>query len=208
MLKLYSRSNTGSAAVEALLALVGADYQLVEVPREADGSAPPWYLKINRRGEIPALELEDHSIMTESAAMMIYLADGYPAAGLAPAHGTAARAQYLRWMVYLAAAPYATDLRMYYPQRYSTNADHAEAIKQKAIIDLNRDFDVLAEQMGAGPFIFGPEISAVDLYAAMLLSWSEDMPGLFKRQPKLARLFEAVAAEPKVREVWVRNGTI
>ncbi len=208
MFKLYSRSNTGSAAVEALLALVGADYQLVEVPKEEDGSAPAWYHTINLRGEIPSLQLDDLSIMTESAAMMIHIADCYPAAGLAPAHGSAARAQYLRWLVYLAAAPYATDLRMYYPQRYSTNPDHAEAIKQKAIIDLNRDFDILASQMGDGPFLLGAGISAVDLYAAMLLAWSEDMPGLFKRQPKLARLFEAVAAVPKVRAVWVRNGTI
>ncbi len=155
MFKLYCRNNTGSAAVEALLALVGAEYQLVDVPREADGLVPAWYLKINPRGEIPALELEDHSIMTESAAMMIYLADCFAEPGLAPDHGTSARAQYLRWMVYLAAAPYATDLRLYYPQRYSNNPDHAEAIKQKAIFDLNRDFDVLAGQMGEGPLLSG-----------------------------------------------------
>ena len=138
--------------------------------------------------------------------MMIYLADCYPAAGLAPSQASAARAQYLRWMVYLAAAPYATDLRMYYPQRYSTNPGHAESIKQKAIIDLNRDFDVLASRMGEGPFVLGEKLSAVDLYAAMLLSWSDDVGGLFKRQPKLARLFGAVAAEPVVKQVWQRHG--
>jgi glutathione S-transferase len=208
MLKLYGRKNTGSAAVEALLVLVGAPHVMVDVAKEPDGSAPPWYLAINPCGEVPALELEDHSIMTESAALMIYLADRFSDAGLAPAVSAADRAQYLRWMVYLAAVPYATDLRMYYAPRYSINPDHAEAIKQKAIIDLNRDFDVFAGALGEGPFVLGERFSAVDIYAAMLFSWSEDMAALFKRQPKLARLFDAVAARPGMREVWERHGIV
>jgi glutathione S-transferase len=118
----------------------------------------------------------------------------------------AARAQYLRWMIYLAAAPYTSDLRMYYPQRYSTDPSHAEAIKAKAIVDLARDFDVFAAEMGDGPFVLGNTLSAVDLYAAMLLTWSDDVDALFAKHPKLKRLYDAVAARAAVRKVWDRNG--
>jgi glutathione S-transferase len=201
MYKLYARENTGSAAVEALLALLDVQYELIAVPKNAE-----WYLKINPRAEVPTLVLPDGSVMTESAAIMIYLADAHPEAGLAPAVGTAARAQYLRWMVYMAATPYATDLRMYYSERYSTNIDHADAIKQKAIIDLARDFDVFADGMGEGPYILGDVMSAADIYAAMLLSWSNDVDALFAKQPKLQRLYEAVSANANVRRVWDRNG--
>jgi glutathione S-transferase len=206
MYKLYARNNAGSAAVEALLALLGVAHEMVLVEKTNGGAAPDWYLAINPRGEIPALGLPDGSVMTESAAMMIHLADAHPEAGLAPAVGTAARAQYLRWLVYMAAAPYTSDLRMYYPQRYSTDASHVDAIKAQAIIDLARDFDIFAAQMGDGPFILGNAISAVDLYAAMLLTWSNDVDGLFDKHPKLKRLYDAVAANSAVRKVWDRNG--
>ena len=205
MYKLYARKNAGSTAVEVLLAVLDVTHEIVDVEKTATGGAPDWFLRVNPRGEIPALELPDGSLMTESAAMMIHLADAHPEAGLAPAVGSSERAQYLRWLVYMAAAPYTSDLRMYYPQRYSIDATHAEAIKAKAVIDLARDFDFFASEMGAGPFILGGRISAADIYVAMLLSWSNDVEGLFGKHPKLKRLYDAVAAIPAVRKVWDRN---
>lgn len=206
MYTLYARPGAGSAAVEALLTLLAVPHDIKDVPKTDAGAAPDWYLAINPRGEVPSLKLPDDSIMTESAAMMIHLADSHPQAGLAPAVGTAARAQYLRWMIYLAAAAYPTDLRLYYPDRYSTDATHADAIKAKASADLLRDFDILAKGMGDGPFIMGKTMSAVDLYAAMLIAWSDDMPALCARHPKLKALYETTVKHPAIRKVWDRNG--
>jgi glutathione S-transferase len=208
MYKLYARRNSGSAAVEALLAVLGVVHELIDVPKDDAGLPPEWFGKINPRQEVPVLGLPDGSVMTESAAMMLHLADAHPEAGLAPAVGTTARAQYLRWMVYMAAAPYTSDLRMYYPHRYSTNTAHADAIKEQAIIDLARDFDVFADAMGVGPFILGDVMSAADFYAAMLLTWSNDVDALFAKQPKLKRLYEAVSAHAEIRRVWDRNGMV
>jgi glutathione S-transferase len=206
MYKLYARKNAGSAAVEALLALLDVPFEIIDVPKTETGAAPQWFKAINPRSEVPTLALPDGSVMTESAAMMIHLADTHAEAGLAPGLALAARAQYLRWMIYLAAAPYTSDLRMYYPQRYSTDPSHAEAIKAKAIVDLARDFDVFAAEMGDGPFVLGNTLSAVDLYAAMLLTWSDDVDALFAKHAKLKRLYDAVAARAAVRKVWDRNG--
>jgi glutathione S-transferase len=206
--KLYARNNTGSTAIEALLAILNVPYDLVEVPKADDAKAPSWYFDINPRGEVPTLQFPDGSVMTESAAIMIYLADMHAEAGLAPAYGTLARAQYLRWMIYLATTAYTSDLRMYYSDRYSTDATHADAIKAKAIIDLDRDFNVLANEMGDGPFILGTTMSAADIYAAMILSWSNDVEGLFKQHSKLKRLYEGAVAHADVRKVWDRNGML
>jgi glutathione S-transferase len=208
MYKLYARKNTGSTAVEALLTLLGVQFEMIDVDKTETGAAPDWYKVINPRGEVPSLGLPDGSVMSESAAMMIFLADAHPAAGLAPKLTDANRAQYLRWIVYLAAAPYATDLRLYYPERYSTDPSHAEAIKAKASIDLARDFDVFAAGMGQGPFVLGKKLSAVDLYAAMLFTWSDDVEGLFAKHPKLKQLYDSVTAQPAIRKVWDRNGLL
>jgi glutathione S-transferase len=205
MYKLYARKNTGSSAVEALLAVLGVEHEVIDVPQNNEGQVPEWYAAINPLGQVPSLALSDGTVMTESAAIMLYLADAHQDAGLAPAVGTAQRAQYLRWMVYMAAVPYATDLRMYYPNRYSIDEAHADAIKQKAIIDLARDFAVFANAIGDGPYILGKALSAADIYAAMLLTWSNDVEGLFSTHPKLKRLYDAVATNAKVRSVWDRN---
>ncbi len=206
MYKLYCRVGAGSVAVEALLAELGVAAELIDVPRQPDNSIPAWFKAINPRGEIPALVLPNGEVMTESAAIMIYLADLHSDRGLAPPTDDPLRVPYLRWMVFLAAAPYMTDLRMYYPERFSTDTNHAVGIKAKAITDLNRDFDQFTAALGAGPFILGKQFSAADIYAAMLLSWSEDVDALFKRQPKLKQLYDTVVVRPAIATVWTRNG--
>ena len=80
MYTLYARNGAGSMAPEALLAACGADYKLIVVERMPDGSFPEYFHRINPKAEVPTLVLPDDSVMTESAAMMIYLADLFPAA--------------------------------------------------------------------------------------------------------------------------------
>jgi glutathione S-transferase len=208
MYKLYARKGAGSAAVEALLALLGVSSDVIDVPKAESGAAPAWFLALNPRGEIPALQLPDGKVMTESAAMMIYLADAHGEAGLAPGLQTAERAQYLRWLVYMAAAAYTSDLRLFYPERYSTDPSHAAAIKAKASLDLAHDFEVFANEMGPGPFVLGDKMSAADLYVAMLLTWSDDVEALFAKHGKLKLLYDAVLGNAAVRKVWDRNGMV
>ena len=205
MFKLYARPGAGSAAVEALLTECGAAFEIIDVLRGPDGSFPQDYRRINPRSEVPTLLLPDNSIMTESAAMMIYLADLHPATSLAPSVTSPMRARYLRWMLYFATAVYMADLRMYYPARHSTDSSHAAKIRAKAIEDMGRDFDIFAEALGEGPYILGQLMSAVDIYAAMLISWAPDVPQLFARHANIKTLYDLVAARPLIAKIWTRN---
>ena len=205
MLKLYSRPNSGSAAVEALLMECGVAFELINVARQPDGSIPQSFRQINPRAEVPTLALADDSIMTESAAMMIFIADLNPAAGLAPAIDSPERARYLRWIMFFATAVYAADLRMYYPQRFSTDVAHAGGIKAKAIADMEGDFDIFAAALGDGPFLLGPKMSAADIYIAMIISWAADVHQLFARHRNIKQLYERVAARPMIAKAWARN---
>ena len=204
--KLFARPGAGSMAIEAMLAECGAAHTVEDVLRQANGSIPADFHRINPRGEVPTLILPDDTMMTESAAMMIYLGDRFPEAGLAPAPASPERARYLRWMIYLATTVYMSDLRMYYPARYSTDPSHAAAIKEKAIADMATDFEGLSEGIGQGPFILGSEFSAVDIYAAMLASWASDVKALFAKHPNIGTLYTLVAARPRIATVWARNG--
>ncbi len=205
MFTLYSRPGSGSAAVEALLAELDVPFRFEDVPAGPDRRTPQHYLAINPRGEIPSLQLADNSFMTESAAMMIYLADLYPEKGFAPAASAPDRAIYLRWMLYFATAVYAADLRFYYPERYIANVEHAKSVKAQSVIAMERDFQIFANQLGKANFILGNSFSAVDLYATMLISWAPDVEALFAKHANLKAFYGRVAARPKTAVVWTRN---
>lgn len=206
MFTLYARKGAGSAAVEAMLALVGAPYEVTDLEREADGSLPQFFHRINPRAEVPTLLMPDDSVMTESAAILIHLADSNPAAGLAPAVTDPLRARYLRWMLFLATTIYMSDLRMYFPERYTSDADGAAAIKATAEAGMAREIAIYADALGEGPFILGKTMSAADIYAAMLMNWAPDLKGVFAQHPNIKTMYERVTAIPAVAAVWQRNG--
>ena len=206
MFRLLARRGAGSMAVEAMLAQCGTAYEVEDLVRNSDGSLPEHLHRINPRGEVPTLLLPDDSVMTESAAIMIWLADKYPKAGLAPDPISPLRAQYLRWMVYLATTVYMSDLRMYYPERFTTDAASTAGIKAFALRGIAREFEIYADALGDGPFILGNQMSATDIYAAMLLSWVPDMAETFGRHPNLKTMYDRVVAVPAIAKVWERNG--
>ena len=205
MFTLYCRNSAGSAAVEALLAVCDAPCKIIVLERNPDGSFAEFFHRINPKAEVPTLVMPDDSIMTESAAMMIHIADHFPLAGMAPDLASPQRAQYLRWMLFLATAVYNSDLRLFYPHRYTTVASETDGIKAKAEETMSREFEIYAEALGSNTFMLG-QLSALDIYAAMLTSWAPDVPALFAKHPNLKAMYEAVTAIPAVKKVWDRNG--
>lgn len=206
MYTLYAHNGAGSMAPEALLAACGAAYDVITVERGPNGRYPDALIALNPRGEVPTLVQPDKPIMTESAAIMIHLADLHPQAGLAPPPGAPERANYLRWMLYLATTLYMSDLRFFYPARYSTNESAAEGIKARAAEQMMQEYAVYAQALGQGPFILGSRMCATDIYAAMICTWAPNVSALFATHPNLKRMHDAVLENPAIAAVWKRNG--
>ena len=205
MYELYGRKGAGSMVVEAVLEECAVPYTLREVKRDASRMPPADYLAINPLGQVPALKLPDGSVMTESAAIVLYLADEHSEGRLAPAPGQPLRPHFLRWLVYLAANIYMTDLRIYYCDRFSTRADDAANIKEAAIEAMAREWDVYAAALASKPYMLGEQFSAVDIYAAMLATWNIDVPAFFRKHPNIRASYERVVARPAVARAWLRH---
>jgi glutathione S-transferase len=112
---LYGRQNSGSLVVEVALEEIGVPFEPVTVTKDAEDVAR--FSLINPTGKVPALRLPDGTVLFESAAILIHLAQAHPDAHLAPPPQTRDYAQFLQWMVYLAANPYQSVLRIYLRSR-------------------------------------------------------------------------------------------
>ncbi|MGE0241500.1 MAG: glutathione S-transferase family protein [Parvibaculaceae bacterium] len=205
MYRLYGRPGTGSVAIEAILEAAGTPYEVTIVERSANGEVPEKLAGLNPMGQVPVLRLPDGGIMTESAAIALYLADRHPEAGLAPSPQSAERAAYLRWMVYLAANVYMTGLAAYYPDRYTSDQNGGKCVKSAALNRMAREWEIYADALGDKSYILGDRMSAADIYAAMQATWNFDVPVFFKKHPNLRAMYDRVTAHPAIAKVWGRN---
>ena len=202
--KLYGRPGAGNMAVEAAFAELGVAYDLIEVQKAADGSLDAGFHSLNPRGQVPALMLPDGSVMTETAAILLHLADAFPQSGLAPAPGSSARAQHDRWLTFAHANLYEGILRLFYPDRYVSDPSAALAVEDAARSYVLQHFAIYQGALGAGPYHFGDKLSVLDLMVWMLSGWVEPEP-LAATCPKVVHLAAAVSARPSLAAVVARN---
>ncbi|WP_323761736.1 glutathione S-transferase family protein [Maricaulis sp.] len=204
---LYGKAGFGSVCVEAALELVGADYEFVEADPLGDKGEQRRVRAVNPAGQVPALILPDDSLMTESAAILIWLGDRYPQAGLAPAFDTPARAVYLRWLLFCASAIYSTFTLSDGPERFHPDSRTHDILLARANqrrLDLwtlmNDAFDGRS-----GVFLLGDRMSLLDVYVAMISRWDPGRAAFAEAAPALVSAVEATEADPVVAEVWARN---
>jgi glutathione S-transferase len=199
MYVLYGRKGSGNVAVQALLEEAGVPYQMAWV----EDLKAPAFLRVNPNGKVPALQLPDGQIMYESAAMLAFLAETLPAAGMAPRPGSTQHALMLQWLVLLSAGTYESNLRYFYSERYG----EASSVKASASLEIDRLYGVMeAALVSKGPFLCGSTLCAADLYLAMLAGWYEpDLAALGRKFPAILALCEAVAARPSWQKVQAAN---
>jgi glutathione S-transferase len=196
--RLYGRRGAGSLAPQMLLEEIGAPYELIWVskaPAEIEALR-----RISPAAKIPALMLQDGTMVSESAAILIHLTNAHSAAALAPVAGSSAHAHFLQWMVYLSANVYEAALRVAYPARYSAAGEAAAAqIKSQALVDWTGHLEIVHAALS--PYLLGAQLSAADLYLYMLASWYPlDDPALAARLPKLRQHAELMRHRPATRK--------
>lgn len=168
MYALYSRPNSGGFVAEAAFELAGVPINVVNV----DKAAPPAeFLAISPLGQVPALVLPDGRTMTESAAITIMIADLHPEAGLAPAPDSPARADFLRWMLFMSSTLYPAVLRYFYAERYTTEAAGVEGVRAAALAEIDRCFEIIEKALSVRPWLAGDAMSIADVYLLMFAHW-------------------------------------
>lgn len=201
-MKLYWNVRCGSFAPEAVAAEAGIAYERVRADHRAAPSGYREMRKLNPMAQIPTLVLDDGRVMTESAALCIWFADLETAAGLLPPSDSSDRPWVLRWLLYLACEIYPADQREADPERYTTEPDGIEAVRDAASARMDRAWGLVETALGQGPYLLGDTLTVFDIYAAMLLAWHREPRAQVARCPKLGRLMDAVRARPRIAPLW------
>jgi glutathione S-transferase len=188
-MRLYWRPGTAAMAPHAALAEIGADYELVLVERDDAGT--PEYLALNPSGRVPTLE-DGETVLTESAAIMLHLADRYPEAGLAPPD----RAAFYSSLIFLTNTLQTALMRFVYPDRYG-----GAGVGDVAAVEAHAIFDRLEAALSGREWLVGDNRSGADLYLFMLTRWGRNLSPPAWDSPNLRAHFIRTLALPGVRRM-------
>ena len=185
MYKLYGTTVTGrgTCAIKAALMEADAPFEEVEIVTRENQHLTEDYRRINPCQQVPALMLPDGSIMTETSAMLLHIADAHPEARLAPAPGTSERAQHDRWLIFFAVNVYEGALRAFRGERYTADTNGKQGVEDAAKAYVDRHYSMFEDVLGDEAYMFGNDLSMLDIYVWLLSQW-HDAPWLRSQLPQ------------------------
>ena len=205
MYQLFGRKGWGSALTELQLGWYCLPYQLEEVDDLfTSEDARRRLAKINPVAQLPTLVLPDGTVMTESAAITLHLADVTGSGELVPPAGDPARPRFLRWLVFLVANIYPTFTYADDPTRFVTGEAAQAAFRESVDAYAQRLWGMVEDEV-AGPWFLGECFTAVDIYIAVMTRWRPRRPWFAEHRPRLSAIALAAESQPKLAEVWARN---
>jgi len=204
-LTLYGAKGSGSVAVEAALSLLGIPFRLVEAAPWGDADEQARLAAVSPLGQVPVLDLPSGERMTESAAILIWLADAHPQAGLSPAADAPERAAFLRWMVFIPAAIYPMHTIRDHPGRWVDGEEPQKRLDERAVERLRACWRIMEGEVAPAPHLAGARLTVLDLYAAVVSRWAPRREFIEAECPKIARAVKRVDDDPRLERLWAER---
>jgi len=206
MFKLFGRPGWGSVIVEAQLAWYGLDYAVEDIDdlfksAEARARLQPF----NPLAQVPTLLLPGGEVMTESAAITLYLADVAASDALVPAPGEPDRARFLRWLVFLVANIYPTFTYADDPARFVPGDEARKGFRANVDDYAKRLWGIVDGQAAARPWFLGNRLSAIDIYISVMTRWRPGRQWFLANAPRLHAIAVEADRLPQLQKIWQRN---
>lgn len=201
-MKLYYAPGACSLSPHIVARELGIPIELKKVntkDKTIEGGGDYW--KVNPRGYVPALELDNGQILTEGPAIVQYLADQKPEAGLAPKWGSFERYRLLEWLNFLT-----SEIHKSFSPLFKPNTP--EEYKKIAKENLATRFDWLDKQLAGKDYLMGSAFGVADAYLFVLLNWTKFQSIDLARWSNLAAFHARVGARPKVKEALRAEGLL
>ncbi len=202
---LYGRPGWGSAIVEAQLAWFGLELASVEVDNLFTSAAARAALaRVNPIAQVPTLVLADGRVLTESAAITLYLADLTGRDDLVPPPDSPERPMFLRWLVFIVTNVYPTFTDADEPARFVATPEARDGFRAEVDAYAQRLYGIV-ETAAQAPNFLGARFSALDIYVGVMTRWRPRRAWFAANTPRLHAIATRVDDLPVLKPVWARN---
>jgi glutathione S-transferase len=205
MLKLYFTPGTCALASHIALAEAGADYTVEKVDFKTNQQNSPDYLAINPKGRVPSLVTE-RGILTETPAMLAFIAQSFPKAKLAPTDDLFAFAQVQSFNSYLCSTVHVAHAHKLRGTRWATEESSFADMKRKVPETMGACFALIENKMLKGPWVMGEQYTICDPYLYTIATWLEGDGVEIANLPKLADHYQRMAARAAVKKALAEQG--
>jgi glutathione S-transferase len=200
MYKLYYAPGTCALASHIALEEAGADYSATRLDFKANQQQSPDYLKINAKGRVPAL-VTDKGVITETPAILAYIAQVFPKAKLAPLDDPFAFAQVQSFNNYLCATVHVAHAHKGRGYRWATQESSFADMKSMVPKSMAGAFDLIEKGMLKGPWVMGEQYTVCDCYLYTISLWLEGDSVDLKALPRVSEHMKRMADRPAVKKV-------
>jgi len=200
MFKLYYAPQTCALASHIALEDAGADYRAERIDFKANQQNSPDYLAVNPKGRVPAL-VTDRGVLTETPAILAFVAQSFPAARLAPLDDPFAFAEAQAFNSYLCSTLHVAHAHRMRGHRWATEESSFADMRRKVPESVGACFALIERSMFRGPWVMGDAYTICDPYLFTVTQWME-VDGLNPADfPKIKDHHERMLARPQVRKV-------
>lgn len=200
MLKFYYAPHTCALASHIALEQAGADYETVRVDFATNAQRTPEYLAINPKGRVPAL-VTDRGVLTETPAILQFICQSYPHAGLAPLDDVFALAQVQSFNSYLCSTLHVAHAHRMRGYRWADDPSAIAEMQRKAPQAVGECFALVEREMFKGPWVMGDTYGICDMYLFTFAQWLEADGVDLKKLPKVVDHRRRMSELPAVRRV-------
>lgn len=206
MYRLYYAPGTCALATHIALEEAGADYEAVRVDFGAQAQRSSEYLAINPKGRVPALVAE-RGTLTETPALLAFVAQSFPQAGLAPLSDPFALAQAQEFNSYLCATVHVAHAHGRRGARWADDAAAIEAMKRKVPETMTECFSLIEHKLLRGPWVMGTQYTICDPYLFTIATWLEGDGVDTGKLPRVMEHRRRMLERPAVQRAVAVEGT-
>jgi glutathione S-transferase len=201
-MKLYYSPGACSLSPHIVARELGLPVELKKVnnkDKTFDGGGD--FRKVNGKGYVPALELDNGQVLTEGPAIVQYLADQKPEAGLAPKAGSFERYKLQEWLNFITSELHKAFSPLFRP---NTPEDYKPVAKE----NIGNRLQWLDQQLAGKDYLMGKTFTVADAYLFVVVGWSKHVGIDTSKYPNLSAYLARVGARPKVQEALKAEGLV
>jgi glutathione S-transferase len=206
MFRLYYATGTCALATHIALEEAGAPYEAVRLDFASQAQRSPDYLAVNPKGRVPALVTESGTL-TETPALLLYVAQRFPAAELAPLSDPFLLAQVQEFNNYLCATVHVAHAHGRRGSRWADDPQAIEAMQRKVAANMTECFELIENKFLKGPWVVGGQYTICDPYLFTIGSWLEGDGVDTSKLPRVIEHRRRMLARPAVQKAVSVEGT-